>query len=225
MGFITLLKKIIDVNRHGVDLRDMEVDKGGGDIITAEHFEGAGADSNPLPEDYAYVAPIPASGRYAVLGYFDPNYKPKTEPGEKIIYARDEDGILIVEIHLKRDGEAILQNENGSFTLRPDGSQRGELKDGSGSYELKPDGSFRVESQKSNLEVNSNGSIRGANDNGSYELQTGGDFLVNTVRIDTQGNITATSVSAPSIVANSKELAEHTHGGVESGGSNTGPNQ
>lgn len=214
--------------RHGVDLRDMEVDKGGGDIITAEHFEDAGGDSNPLPEDYAYVAPLPASGRYAVLGYFDPLYKPKTEPGEKIIYARDEDGVLTVEIHLKNTGEAILQNENGSFLLRPDGSQRGELKDGSGSYELKPDGSFRAENPEGSHELLADGSIKGENENGSFELQANGDFLVNSVRIDPQGNITTpTSVTSPSIKVGALELEldAHTHGGVESGGSSTGPNQ
>lgn len=225
MGFVAKLKQFARATRHGVDLSEAEIDLGGGDIITAEHFEGAGGDSHPLEGDYVATAEVPRSGGQVVVGYFDPLYKPKTLPGEKIIYARDEEGVLIVELHLKNTGEAILQNENGSLLLRPDGSQREELKSGDGSYELKPDGSFRAENPKVNVEVLADGSIKGANDNGSFELQTNGDFLVNSVRIDPQGNITATSVTAPSMVVNGKELAEHTHGGVESGGSSTGPNQ
>lgn len=188
MGWIGLLKKFTRVSRNDVDLSDGEIDIGGGDIVTAEHFEDAGSDTHPLVGDYVAAVSIPRSGGKIIVGYFDPKYTPKAEPGEKIIYARDEDGALVVELWLKNDGTAVLQNDKGSFELRPDGS------------------------------------IKGENSNGSFELEEGGDFLVNTVRIDTQGNITATSVQAPSIIAGVKELAEHLHGGVDPGGGVSGPN-
>lgn len=188
MGFIGFLKKFARVSRNGVDLSEGEIDIGGGDIVTAEHFEDAGSDTHPLVGDYIAAVSIPRSGGKIVVGYFDPAYTPKALPGEKILYARSEEGVLVAELWLKNDGTAVLQNDNGSFTLWLDGSMKGE------------------------------------NGSGSFELESAGDFLVNTVRIDTQGNITAASVQAPSIIAGTKELAEHLHGGVDPGGGVSGPN-
>ncbi len=222
MGFIAKLKQFARVTRHGVDLSEGEIDLGGGDIVTAEHFEGAGGDSHPLAGDYVATVDVPRSGGQVVVGYFDPLYVPKALPGEKIIYARDDDGVLICEVHLKNTGEAVMRNENGMFTLRPDGSQRGEHANGS--FDLKSDGAFRAENAKGSHELLADGSIKGRNEIGSFELESTGDFLVNTARIDVNGNITATSVTAPSMVVNGKELAEHKHGGVETGGGVTGPN-
>lgn len=223
MGFIAKLKKFTRVSRDGVDLSDVEVDLGGGDLITSEHLEDAGVDSHPLVGDYAATLPIPRSGGQVVVGYFDPEYTPKAEPGEKIIYARDSNGALIVEVWLKNDGTAAIQNTNGTLTLRPDGSIHGQHA--GGSFELKPDGAFRAENSNGSHELLANGSIKGENGGGSFELESTGDFVANTARIDAQGNITAASVTAPSIVAGVKELAEHIHGGVETGGGTTGPNQ
>lgn len=190
MGFINLLISFTRVNRHGTDFSDVKIDPGGGALKTAEHFEDPGGDSHPLPDDYVATVQHLGAGGVSAVGYLDPVNKPKAAPGEKIIYSRNVNGVLIAELWLKADGTAILSNENGSFELRPDGS------------------------------------MKGANSNGSFELENGGDFLVNTVRIDTGGNITATSVTAPSIKVGvtENELAEHIHGGVESGGSTTGPN-
>lgn len=77
----------------------------------------------------------------------------------------------------------------------------------SGSYALRPDGSQRLE-----------------NGAGYIELQAGGTVEVNTATIDPGGNIIATSVTAPSIVVDGKELKDHKHSGVTSGGAQTGPN-
>lgn len=75
--------------------------------------------------------------------------------------------------------------------------------------------------------LKNDGSVLCSNDNGTFELEAGGDILLNGVRIDPDGNITVPgsgSVNSPSIVVDGKELKNHTHGGVTSGGSNTGPN-
>lgn len=222
MGLIARLKKFTRVSRNDVDLSVGEINIGGGDIVTAEHFEDAGSDTHPLVGDYVAAVSIPRSGGKIIVGYFDPKYTPKAELGEKIIYARDEEGALVVELWLKNDGTAVLQNDKGSFELRPDGSMRGEHENGS--FELKVTGAFRAENVAGSHELLADGSIKGENSNGSFELEEGGDFLVNTVRIDTQGNITATSVQAPSMIAGQKELAEHLHGGVDPGGGVSGPN-
>lgn len=71
--------------------------------------------------------------------------------------------------------------------------------------------------------LKSDGSITGENGNGSFALQADGKFVVNGVEIDTMGNITSpTSISAPSVVANGKELAGHNHN-ILSGSSAPGP--
>jgi hypothetical protein len=63
-----------------------------------------------------------------------------------------------------------------------------------------------------------------SNGNGSIELEAGGDVVINGATIDTAGNISSpTSIAAPSIVVDGKELDDHVHSGVTTGGSNTGP--
>lgn len=188
MGFINKLISFARVKRHGVNFSNVEVDPGGGAIKTAEHFEDPGSDSNPLPGDYVATVSHPGAGNVLAVGYLDPVNKPKAAVGEKIIYSRDSEGVLIAEVWLKNDGTLVLSNPKGLFELRADGS------------------------------------IKGQNSIGFFELEMNGDFVVNTVRIDPQGNLTATSLSAPSVLANDKELAEHQHGGVKTGGGFTGPN-
>lgn len=51
-----------------------------------------------------------------------------------------------------------------------------------------------------------------SNGTGTMELQPNGTFNINGVTIDITGAIvTPTSIISPSVIANSKELAEHTH--------------
>ena len=58
---------------------------------------------------------------------------------------------------------------------------------------------------------------------GSITLEAGGNVVINGATIDTDGNISSpTSVSAPSIVADSKELTDHDHP-ITSGSSSPGP--
>ena len=64
------------------------------------------------------------------------------------------------------------------------------------------------------------GSCIMANGNGNVQLLANGTVSINGVTIDKDGNITALN----SLVLDGKELNGHTHGGVASGGSNTGPN-
>lgn len=110
-----------------------------------------------------------------------------------------------------------------------EGDRRTYARDSSGvavvELWLKSDGSAVLSNINGSVTLGAGGSILGTNANGSFELEEGGDFVVNGVTIDTSGNITSpASVSAPSIVADGKELAGHTHGGVTAGGANTGAN-
>lgn len=193
MGLIAKLLSFTRVVRNNAKISDVKVDPGGGPNITAENFAPIGDDSHPLPGDYVVTDKVVGSGREAIVGYIDPLSEPKALPGDKRIYARDENGVVIVEVWLKNTGEATILNENGSATLRPDG----------GAITTTPNSTF---------DAKADGSIKGDNGSGSFELEAGGDFLVNGVTIDTSGNIsTAGSLNADSITADDLNVTLSTH--------------
>ena len=68
--------------------------------------------------------------------------------------------------------------------------------------------------------IQADGGIIANNSNGSIDLQADGDVNINGVLIDASGDVTVPS----SLVLDGKELRDHTHGGVETGGGTTGPN-
>lgn len=206
MGRIGKLLSFVRTLTHGAHVSNVKLDPGGGANITSQNFQDAGGDAFPLTTDYTAGVDLKRQGVAVVVGYIDPINEPKSLEGEKRIYARDiATGLVIAEVWIKNDGEVTTFNANGSNTLRPDG----------GSVTTTPLSTF---------DSDADGSIAGVNGNGAFELETGGDFVVNGVTIDTAGKITSpTSISAPSIVANSKELAGHTHP-VTSAPGTTGPN-
>lgn len=190
----------------GARVSDAKIDPGGGANTTAQHFSTPGDDSVPLPGDYVLAMPGQRAGTSNVVGYLEPKTEPVAGPGEKRIYARDALGAVVVEIHLKSSGEAIIFNSAVSMTL-------------------KSSGEATVSNSSASMTLSPAGSVKGANSSGSFELEAGGDFVVNGVTIDTSGNITTTgngSFGASLIVA-TKELAGHIHlAGIPPG--STGPN-
>lgn len=204
MGRLAILLTFVRAIRHKITISDVKIDPGAGANITAEDFGPSGDDSHPMPGDYVYSSAVKGTGREAILGYLDPVNTPKAQPGDKIIYSRDENGVLISELWLQSDGTATLSNANGSIMLRADG----------GSIVTTPGSTF---------DCAQDGSIKGVNENGSFELQSGGVFLVNSVTIDPSGNITTpSSINSPSIVADGKELTGHDHD-IAGGSSAPGP--
>lgn len=205
MGRLAKLLSFTRIVKNGAKVNDVKVDPGGGPNITAEHFAPIGEDAHPLVGDYVVTNDVNGAGREAVVGYVDPLNNTKAQPGDKRIYARDEDGVVIVEVWLKNDGTAVASNENGSVMLRPDG----------GTVTTTPESTF---------DAAADGSIKGDNGNGSFELEGGGDFLVNGVKIDSGGNVTIPT----SLTLNGKEIAEHNHSQSNDSGGNTeadtGPN-
>lgn len=114
---VGLIAKILSV--VGIDV---ELDPGGGDNVTAQHSAPAGVDSQPLLSDSAVAVPVPGTGRFVVVGYFDPDNDPKAGPGEYRAYARDEDGAEVAQVWLKSDGSIEAQNAAGNFSLQSDGT-------------------------------------------------------------------------------------------------------
>lgn len=68
--------------------------------------------------------------------------------------------------------------------------------------------------------LKSTGEAVWSNGAGAITLQANGTINLNGVTISPAGAVTVPS----SLTLDGKELADHTHGGVQSGGSNTGPN-
>lgn len=205
MGVIGKMLSFVRKPRNGANQSDVKLDTGGGDVLTATHAQGSGDDAFPLPGDYTISVQVDRSGGLVTVGFVEPDAAQLARPGERRMYARGSDRLEKVQIWLMADGTLLCSNDNGSYEMRPDGSHK--ITSPGGSYELRADGGHRSE-----------------NAAGYCELQAGGTVEINTATIDPSGNIVATSVTAPSIVAAGKELAGHKHGGVTTGGGQTGAN-
>lgn len=193
MGRLAVLLSFLRTTKNGAKVSDVKVNPGGGANVTAEHFSAPGDDSHPIPGDFVALNGDSGTGRESATGYLDPKNAPKALPGDKRIYARGSNGVLIVEVWLKNTGEATTVNANGSVTLRPDG----------GTLITTPECTF---------DAKADGSIKGANAAGSFELAVNGDFLVNGVTIDTSGNIsTAGTLNAEDITADNQDVTLSTH--------------
>ncbi len=145
LGFIGQVKGVARVVReNGTQVTEVEVDPGGGPVVTPAQFEPAGLESYPLPGiDYAVSVPVRATGRSAVVGYADPIKADGVEPGEIAGYARDPiTGLLVNFWWLRNDGSfLILAGLSGaSIIMDPDGTQTISNPNGSGI--LNPDGSW-----------------------------------------------------------------------------------
>lgn len=100
---------------------DVKVDPGGGAVITCTQFGPPGLDAPPLAGDYAAVVTAPGDSSKIIVGYADPTNEGTAEAGEYRAYSRDADGVPMVWVHLKADGTARIENENGFFELKLDG--------------------------------------------------------------------------------------------------------
>jgi len=101
--------------------KDVKVDRGSGDNVTAQHFGPSGDDSPPLPGDYAVLSNATGTGRQSAVGYRDAKNAGQAAPGEKRVYARDSSGAVIAQIWATGAGEVSVFNNNGAFTLEPSG--------------------------------------------------------------------------------------------------------
>ncbi len=122
MGRIGKLLSFVRVRRGTAKISDVQVDKGGGENRTWEHFSDAGDDSYPMPGDYVAPGGQSGTGRESAVGYIDPKNAQKALIGEKRIYARDGNGDSVVELWLKNTGEGILSNANGYIKLLANGT-------------------------------------------------------------------------------------------------------
>lgn len=121
MGKLAVIMSFTRTIINGVTASIVKLDPGGGPLVTAEHISDPGDDSYPVPGDYAVIDPQNKTGRYTVSGYIDPNLNPKSDTGEKRIYARDNNG-EVAEVWLKNDGSIVVSNGSGNIELLANGN-------------------------------------------------------------------------------------------------------
>lgn len=211
MGLISKLLSFTRVNRHDSNLSDVKVDPGGGPYVTAEHFAPAGDDSHPLPTDYPLIIRVQKTGKYAAIGYIDPNNAQTAEPGGKRIYGRDPEGNQVNELWLKNDGDILVDNDAAYI-------------------ETKADGTITADNDSGSIVITPAGQITLDNGSGSVDIAAGGTVTINgLVTIDTSGNITTPGTiaggvvqAATSLSVASVEMSGHVHY-TDGEAGNTGP--
>ena len=207
-GKLSKLLSFVRLSRNDALLSESKVDPGGGANITGEHFDGPGEDAHPIEGDIVAILPIPRSNGDdgVAVGYADIQNEKKAARGDKRIYARGSDGVLICEIWLKNDGEILIDNFTASTTMLPNGTVT--TKNDVATVVIKNDGTMTATNGTVNHEMNVSGKVETENGVGRMTLEPGGTVDINTLRIDPQGNLTtpgtivsAISVSAPALSA------------------------
>ena len=115
MGMIAIVSSV------AAAARDIIADPGGAFYLTAKHFSPAGDDAPPLRDDTAILVSNQRSGGVSAVGYID-DTGPVAEPGEKRVYARNSEGLVVSEIYLKGDGSGKWFNTLGAIELGADGT-------------------------------------------------------------------------------------------------------
>ena len=121
MGKLGKLLSFVRSAINGAKNSDVKADPGGSANVTAQHFESPGSDSVPLPGDYVCLIQLISTGRYGAVGYVDPKNEQKSEAGEKRFYSRNNSGVEMAQLWLKRDGTIRGNNNNGFFELNAAG--------------------------------------------------------------------------------------------------------
>lgn len=86
-------------------LVDVQVDTGGGQLLTLEHVADCGEDAPPLAGDFVAISESTGQGAARSAGYVDPKNAGVALGGEKRIYARvPADGTLAGFIWIHGDG-------------------------------------------------------------------------------------------------------------------------
>ncbi len=179
MGLIAKVLEFTRTVRNGAKVSDVKADPGGGDLQTSEHFQDANTDSVPLPDDYELLVKTQGTGRHSVAGYVDPKSVQASQPGEWRGYARDpETGEQVAQAWLKNDGTALLENDNGSYALNPDGSQT--MQNANGYIKLLDNGTVDI-----------NGYIIGTDGNGTTANGVSQDGHTHAQGADSAGNTQA----------------------------------
>ncbi len=109
-----LIAKLLDsfVGNSGEPAAKVEIYQN--DNANARIFNPPGVDSRPLDNDDCFTEDSEdTEGGKDILGFIDPNNDPVAEKGENRFYSRDDSGIIIAVIYLKKDGKIIIEGPGG----------------------------------------------------------------------------------------------------------------
>ncbi len=186
-----IIESLIRSLQGNQNVRDVKVDPGGGPNVNAEHFADIGDDSQPLPGDVVALNSDVGTGRETAIGYVDTLNDHKSQPGEKRIYSRSTEGVLIAEQWLQNDGTINTKNydvsgENpvllSSISQKPDGT-----------IEIFAEDTITLNTGLAEVILESNGKITSKNNKGSVELAVGGSITIEspdaTLNVAANGDI------------------------------------
>ena len=168
MGFISRLLSFVHTEISEAKVSDIDLDPGGGANIRCQVFQDANTDSQPLVNDYTVSIDVPGQNKHAACGFLDPSQQQKSGPGEYRSYARNSDGVQVVEFWLKNDGSAKIENNNAIITIHPNGK-------------------IEHKNQNALFEIGETGQIKASNDSGFFDLTSSGPVNINGATIDTSG--------------------------------------
>lgn len=197
----------LDIRKNrdgGADVRLLQVQMVGDDVQTVQYMPMAGDDSPPQVGDKVAIIPIGPAFQVAV-GVQD-SVTPSAAAGERLLYSRDASGALIASVHLKKNGAILISNALASVVLNANGSI--DIAGVLGTGELKTDGSWDLNGVL--MDLLGNMTVPG-------NLGVGGSIGGGGVSMD-GGTLTADAVETSGGI----DLDTHKHGGVTTGGGQTG---
>lgn len=121
MNLIGIIRGIVRSTRRSANVTRVQADPGAGNNLSADIYGPSGDDSQPLPGDYVAMLRLPGQNRFVSVGVIDPMNTDQSLPGEKRLYSRDGDGVIVASLWLKNDGSVLLTNDNGSLELQSSG--------------------------------------------------------------------------------------------------------
>lgn len=177
MGLIGKLLQFVRGDVDGVTVADSVIDPGGGDNLSAPHYACPGDDSQPLADDFVATTTGTGAGAETAVGYLDPKNAGVAEPGEKRIYARKTDGTICAVVHLKNNGDVVLESVDGSVVVK-----------------LGADGNVRLGANGANKGVARVGdSVRVTIPANSFLVAAVGGGTLNGAPVNVDGTITSSS--------------------------------
>lgn len=114
-----------------------------GDPVGMDHFGPSGDDSPPLPGDFVAAVPLDEDDEEsAAVAYADETAR-VAKGGEKRIYARNSEGVVVSSAFLKGDGSVTITNDKATVDLTPTGAIK--LSNSAASVEIAVDGSIKLD--------------------------------------------------------------------------------
>jgi uncharacterized protein YjbJ (UPF0337 family) len=105
----------------------------------AVQYNPSGEDSPPVIEDQLVMLKIDGTGKYVVVGVF--NETQGAKPGEKILFARDQKGKIVLKIRMLNNGDYYFDNDSET------------TGDATGNYNMKIKGNFNKEIKKNSKTI------------------------------------------------------------------------